>query len=119
MRISPVALALAAICAASPGLAFDKIEDERTFRAIVEGKTLKRPLIRLQVRPEGVIEGTGAAWDVSGQWTWQGGYFCREMSWRDREIGYNCQEVRVKGDRIRFTSDKGQGEFADFRLSGD
>lgn len=120
MRIRLTALAAALCLGAAPAWAeFQKIEDEGTFRAIVTGKTLKRPLIRLEVRPEGTIRGTGAAWDVTGQWVWRGGYFCREMSWRDREIGYNCQEVRVNGNKIRFTSDRGQGDFADFRLSAE
>lgn len=120
MRYAATALVLAACALAAPARAeFQKIEDERTFRAIVAGKTLKRPLIRLQVRPEGTIKGRGAAWDVTGQWNWRGGYFCREMNWRDRDIAYNCQEVRVQGDRIRFTSDRGQGDYADFRLTGE
>ena len=120
MRFAVHAAALAVLFLATPAPAeFQKIDDETAFRAIVTGKTLRRPMIRLQVTPDGAIRGTGAAWDVTGEWAWRNGFFCREMRWRDREIGYNCQEVRVNGNRIRFTSDRGAGDFADFRLSAD
>lgn len=93
-----------------------KIVDEAQFRALVTGKTLTRPLIRLQVSPGGEISGKGASWEVTGNWTWQDGYFCRHLNWGGDDLGYNCQEVRVDGERIRFTSDRGSGDSAEFRL---
>jgi hypothetical protein len=81
MRILRTAL-VAAICAAlaGPVLAeFSKIEDERDFVALVAGKELKRPFVKLEVTPNGDISGYGAAWPVTGQWTWQDGYFCRDL----------------------------------------
>lgn len=95
---------------------FAKITRADEFRAAVTGKVLTRPLIRLEVSPDGNISGTGAARAVQGSWSWRGGFFCRDMRWGDREIAYNCQEVRLNGSKIRFTSDKGRGDFADFRL---
>lgn len=98
---------------------FAKINSEETFRSVVSGKTLVRPLVRLQVSPQGRISGTGASWDVTGTWRWRDGYFCRDLSWGGSDLGYNCQEVAVSESRIRFTSDKGTGKSADFRLSRD
>ncbi|QBF33749.1 dihydrodipicolinate reductase [Thalassococcus sp. S3] len=107
----------AALFLAVPAKAdFAKVANAEDFKKIVSGKTLTRPFVRLQVAPGGAISGTGARWEVTGQWSWQGGYFCRDLYWGGSDLGYNCQEVRVNGQRIRFTSDRGQGDFADFRL---
>ena len=107
----------AMIACAAPALAdFAKVDDERTFREIVAGKKLTRPLVELRVRQDGAIMGRGMTWDVTGNWSWKNGYFCRDLYWGGDELGYNCQEVRVNGGKIRFTSDRGAGDSADFRL---
>ncbi len=106
-----------AVAMAAPAAAeFRAISDETTFRSVVDGRTLTRPLIKLQVLPGGRISGTGGGAEVSGSWDWKGGYFCRELNWRGRELGYNCQLVSVSDGKIRFTADQGQGDSADFRL---
>ena len=113
----PLTLAAAIALIAAPAAAeYAKIRDADEFRAIVAGKTLTRPLIRLEVTPGGAIRGVGARWEVTGKWSWRDGYFCRSLYWGGDDLGYNCQEVRVKGERIRFTSDKGRGQSAEFRL---
>ena len=102
---------------AAPAMAeFAKVTDRNQFLEIVTGKTLSRPFVKLRVAPDGSISGRGARWDVTGDWNWRDGYFCRDLYWGGDELGYNCQEVRAKGNRIRFTSDQGRGDSADFRL---
>jgi hypothetical protein len=118
MKVAAVASVLA--LTASAGQAeFAKVDDLAEFKSIVEGKTLTRPLIRLEVTPGGDIRGMGARWEVTGNWSWQDGYFCRELFWGGDPLGYNCQEVRVNDNRIRFTSDRGRGDSAVFRLRTD
>ena len=95
---------------------FAKVNEQAEFLSLVAGKKLKRPFINLEVTPEGEIQGQGAAWPVTGNWTWQEGYFCRDLYWGGDPLGYNCQEVKAANDRIRFTSDRGAGDSADFRL---
>ena len=95
---------------------FEKVNDQQQFVELINGKELTRPLIRLRVTPDGRIEGRGAAWDVTGQWSWRDGYFCRDLFWGGDELGYNCQEVQARDGRIKFTSDKGAGMSAEFRL---
>lgn len=117
MRLIQRFIALVALVIAAPAYGeLSKIADQKEFVAIVEGKALKRPFINLEVSPDGEISGYGAAWPVSGKWTWKDGYFCRDLFWAGDPLGYNCQEVRASGDRIRFTSDKGAGDSAEFRL---
>lgn len=103
---------------AFPALAdFDKVENRAEFLRYVSGKTLSRPLVRLEVTTDGQISGRGAKWDVEGTWSWQNGYFCRDLFWGGDPLGYNCQEVTVNGNRMRFTSDQGSGQSAVFRLN--
>jgi hypothetical protein len=95
---------------------YAKVTEKSEFLRLISGKTLTRPLVKLQVTPDGRIEGRGARWDVTGGWSWQNGYFCRDLFWGGDALGYNCQEVRAENGRLRFTSDKGEGRTAVFRL---
>ena len=117
MAVRIAALALAVSLVATGATAeFAKVNSASEFKRIVSGKTLTRPLVKLQVSPAGRISGTGMRWEVTGSWTWRDGYFCRDLYWDGDPLGYNCQEVRVRDGRIRFTSDRGTGDYADFRL---
>ena len=105
------------VFSASAALAeFAKVGSQAEFISLVAGKELKRPFVKIEVASTGEISGRGAAWAVTGNWTWRDGYFCRDLYWGGEPLGYNCQEVVAKEGRIRFTSDKGQGDSAEFRL---
>ncbi|WP_299619796.1 dihydrodipicolinate reductase [uncultured Tateyamaria sp.] len=94
-----------------------KVDDQKEFVDVVAGKTLTRPLIKISVKPDGRIEGRGARWDIEGTWSWKDGYFCRDLFWGGDALGYNCQAVEATADgRIKFTSDRGKGDSAMFRL---
>jgi len=93
------------------------VASQESFVQLVSGKTLTRPLVKLTVAPDGTIEGRGATWDVEGSWSWKDGYFCRDLFWGGDPLGYNCQQVQATSDgRIKFTSDRGAGDSAMFRL---
>ena len=98
--------------------AFDRINDEGAFLALIAAKSLTNRLygITLRVTPEGVIAGDALGWDVSGAWRWDDGHFCREMAWGGDPIPYNCQLVEASGNELRFTSDQGSGASASFKL---
>jgi hypothetical protein len=116
MSLKTALLAGFALLAAPASAEYAKISGKDEFMQIVQGKTLTRPLVKLQVSPQGQISGTGVRWEVTGNWSWQDGYFCRDLFWGGSELGYNCQEVGVSEGRIRFTSDRGAGDSAEFRL---
>lgn len=102
---------------ATPALAeFEKITSRSEFLSAVGGKTLTRPLVKINVKSNGSITGKGASWPVTGSWSWKGGYLCRSLNWGGDDLGYNCQEIKVNGSTMRITSDKGTGQSADFRL---
>ena len=104
------------LCAMPAWAEFAPVSERSEFVRLVQGKVLTLPLVKLQVSRDGAITGRGARWDVSGRWTWKDGYFCRDLSWGGDDLGYNCQAVEAQGNRIRFTSDKGAGDSAVFRL---
>lgn len=97
---------------------FQTVRDKSTFLSIIEDRDLRIPLwgITLDVKPDGQIRGEALGRPVTGAWRWQGGYFCRDLMWGERDLGPNCQEVKVQGQTVRFTSDKGKGRFADLTL---
>ena len=110
-------LALTPLPALADG--FAPVSEQSEFLSLVKDRELKIYLygLTLRVKEEGTIEGSAVGWDISGTWSWQDGYFCREMEWGDRPIPYNCQLVEVRGeDRMRFTVDQGAGDSATFRL---
>ena len=116
MRVSTLA-AVAAMTAVPAHADLVKVQDQGQFVELVKGKTLTRPLVKLTVSPNGQIEGRGSVWDIEGTWSWQNGYFCRDLFWGGDNMGYNCQEVQASADgQIKFTSDRGTGDSAVFTL---
>jgi hypothetical protein len=116
LRTAAIAATISTFVGGAAQAELAKISDRDQFVQLVSGKTLSRTLVSLKVSPDGNIMGNGAGWDINGNWAWRDGYFCRELNWGGDDLGYNCQEVRVNGSKIRFTSDKGSGDSADFRL---
>lgn len=120
----PILLAaLIALClfAPNPVLAdgFRTISDRDTFVSVVKNRELQIPLfgINLRVSEKGEIAGRAWGRDVTGNWQWsEDGYFCRDLYWGADEVGPNCQLVEMRGNTLRFTSDRGEGMHADLRL---
>jgi hypothetical protein len=95
------------------------VTEKEQFLSALSGRELELRLfkIRLDVQPDGQIEGSALGWDVTGNWKWTDGYFCREMDWSGYDIPFNCQLVEVRGtSEMRFTVDRGAGDSASFRL---
>ncbi len=118
MKSTIVALSVLAAGSAVAAQGFQPVSDRATFLQLMGDKNLSNRLygVNLKVSPDGTIAGTGAGWDITGTWSWEGGYFCREMNWGGDPIAYNCQLVEANGPEMRFTTDQGAGESASFRL---
>ena len=108
------------LAAASPAAAqsYTRVTDEAEFLLLIGNQRLTHLFydIDLAVTPDGRIDGDALGWPVTGTWSWQDGYFCREMDWGGDPIGYNCQLVEKNGDLLRFTVDQGAGRSAALRL---
>jgi hypothetical protein len=92
------------------------VSSRDTFVALVQDRELRRFGIRLSVTPDGEISGRAFGTPVTGEWNWDGGYFCRDLFFGDEDLGFNCQLVQVNGETLRFTSDQGTGMSADLTL---
>jgi len=111
-------LALMLILVPLPALAegFIRITEKSAFVAAVEGRALTTTAVRLNVKPDGRIEGRAFGMAVSGTWAWREGYFCRTLDTATRAFPLNCQQVETDGATIRFTADKGTGDVANLRI---
>ncbi|ARE40471.1 hypothetical protein RGUI_2330 [Rhodovulum sp. P5] len=107
------------IATAAPAAAegFRDVDSRSGFVSLVEGRKLTRLGVKLTVTPGGQIAGRAFGKPVVGDWSWKGGYFCRDLNFGDEDLGYNCQLVQVRGQTVRFTSDRGAGRHADLRLN--
>ena len=115
LSLSAAAFCLLATSALAEG--FQRIEDEANFVKLVKDRDLKRFGIRLQVSDSGQIVGRAFGQDVTGQWDWQNGFFCRDLYLSGEELDPdNCQLVEVRGNTVRFTSDMGRGDSAALRI---
>ncbi len=120
MKHIALSLGVAAFSSSMPSVtmaeSFERIEGRDSFLSLVKDRALTRLGIRLQVTDDGQIKGRAFGQKVSGDWKWQSGYFCRDLYVGGDELGANCQMVQVNGNTIRFTSDRGQGIYADLRI---
>lgn len=116
MRILVSAILASSLALPAFAEGFSKVQDRNAFVALMQAGQLTRVGIKLNVTPDGQIKGRALGYDVTGSWEWKGGYFCRDLFWGGDELGANCQEVRVQGNTVRFTSDKGTGDYADLRI---
>lgn len=118
MRIilTAIVISLMSVSTAPAAQEFQTVREEAQFVSLVSGKELTRFGISLTVTPEGQIRGRAFGRPVTGDWQWTDGYFCRTLFYGERDLGPNCQEVKVQGETLRFTSDKGQGIYADLTL---
>ena len=111
-----------AILFALPSLAsaeFAPVSEKDSFLSVINGRTLSNRLfgVDLAVLPNGTIQGQAQGSPITGTWSWQNGFFCREMDWDGYAIDYNCQLVELRGsDEMRFTVDQGAGRSARFKL---
>jgi hypothetical protein len=96
--------------------AFNVVASRDSFVSLVQGRELRRFGIRLTVSPDGAITGRAFGTQVTGRWDWNNGYFCRDLFYGDENLGFNCQLVQVNGETLRFTTDQGQGIYADLTL---
>lgn len=116
MRTVPLALAISLLGVPALADGFRTVSDRGSFVQLVSGKELTRLGIKLTVSNGGAIQGSAFGRSVRGDWNWKDGFFCRDLYYGDRDLGPNCQLVKVKGETLRFIADRGAGIHADLRL---
>ena len=59
---------------------------------------------------DGTMMGQINGQPAQGKWNWQGGYWCRTISYGSNDLPRNCQTVHVSGDTVVSIRDKGKGK---------
>lgn len=116
LRVQAALIAVALALPAAAQADFTRVTERSEFMALVADRQLTRMGISVEVTRDGEIRGRAFGRMVSGAWDWQNGYFCRDLSWGEQELGYNCQSVARNGASLRFTSDRGAGQSANLQL---
>ena len=116
IRILSLSLIIFLLMASLVSASETTITNRSDFENLVIDKKLKRFLISLSVKNDGKIKGSAAGRNVTGDWDWIDGFFCRTLLWGKRELKYNCQQVTFDGKKLRFISDRGKGQSASFAL---
>jgi hypothetical protein len=119
MRSRLFVLLLSTLGLAVPSLAMadtQPIQSRDAFVSLINGKALTRLGITLNVAPNGKITGRAFGKPVTGDWNWQQTYFCRTLYFGGDNLGSTCTTVEKRGEVLRFTTEKGKGDYADLRL---
>lgn len=113
-----IALMAAPVATSVAAQEYAPITSRDAFLSMIADRQLRlgRLGVNLVVRSNGAIDGSAIGWPLTGSWSWQNGYFCRDIDWSGTPIPYNCQLVEAAGDRVRFTVDQGSGDSAVFRV---
>lgn len=115
--IAATATAWVVLSATAQADTLQRVEQLDRFTSLVKDRSLTRFGIRLNVGLDGKITGRAFGRKVTGDWTWRDGYFCRDLYLNGNELDVqNCQMVQVRGNTVRFTSDRGVGDYADLRV---
>jgi hypothetical protein len=117
MKLALASALLLTLSAPAFAEGFQRIEGRDSFLSAVQNRDLTRMGISVKVTDGGEIIGSAFGRKVTGDWNWQNGYFCRDLYWGGSKLDLNnCQTVEKRGNTLRFTSDKGNGDSANLRL---
>ena len=85
------------------------ITTEKEFRTKVVGKKLITDRGYALVQEDGSMAGKLGGRELTGEWTWEDGYYCRSVALGDRQLPDDCQMVTIEGDEVTFYRKKGYG----------
>lgn len=114
--LATLALTAALTAPAAAQVGFQPVTSKSEFLQLIAGKNLKYSGASIHLTAGGKIKGQAYGKTVSGTWQWKGGFFCRSIMWGSRDLGPNCEVVKVDGSTLRFITDHGKGKRADMSL---
>ena len=86
----------------------DQVVDIRQGRADSENWSISNS--------DGTIGGNFDGTDVTGTWTWENSFFCREGLLGDFVIEFDCQIIEINGNIMRGTRNQGSGDVVEVIL---
>ncbi len=94
----------------TPALAEDITTKERFLERVAGKKLTQEDDSWVVISPNGTVNGQlPGQGTLVGDWTWNDGYYCRDIAIDDVALPHDCQAVSVDGDVVTFAHDKGGG----------
>lgn len=112
MRITTLCLACVATLAATGLHAenFKRINSEADFRALVVDRKLTAGKDWMTVKSDGTTVGRIFEQKFNAAWVWQNRMYCRNAVMGKRQLGTDCQVVRIAGKSVEFIREYGKGK---------
>ncbi|MDC0435054.1 hypothetical protein OAM69_05370 [bacterium] len=99
-------------CAATPQ--YELISTKEQYVQTVSGRTLNLGNSSTTIHDDGRMTGIAGNKEIDGQWTWEGGKFCREGRIGNEALKRDCQKMELAGDRLKIT--RGDGSVGIFNI---
>ena len=80
------------------------------FCRLFADRELSQGSLRFTIHSDGMMTGTVDGLVLSGNWTWEGGYFCRRAHLAEEDLGTDCEIIESDGHRMRYFPSKGEGK---------
>ncbi|WP_420862226.1 hypothetical protein [Algirhabdus cladophorae] len=92
---------------------FVRVSDATAFNTALADRRLEWPdnsAIWFRLNSDGTMDGELKRGAVSGTWSFENGYWCREFEAGGKASPADCQLAELMGDQVRLTRDKGTGD---------
>lgn len=119
IALTTVVLTVSA-CATTPAenVAYERITTKEQYIELVAGRAAKSKGSDFSstALADGTLTSTGGSKKLSGTWTWEEGYFCREGTIGSEPLERDCQIIEIAGDSLKVNRNKGEGESVILKL---
>jgi hypothetical protein len=118
MRFSVIGIAAVALAVSTAASAqnFKQIRTEKAFRESVVDRKLLSELGWMRVMSNGKVEGHILNQNFRAAWVWANQMYCRNAVLGKRDLGTDCQVVKLSGDQVQFIREYGKGDTGQSRI---
>ncbi len=103
--------ALALSAGATLGAEMVQIKTEAEFRKLIVGKKMTHEWDGYMLfQADNHTTGTYKGRKIGGIWNWTGNTFCRTMLLDEKNFGFDCRTVAIKGNTVTITRKAGKGK---------
>ncbi len=90
---------------------------EAAFRAAIVGKTMGFDGSTFTVNADNTVSGPWDGSGITGTWSWEDPYWCRDIAIGGVDRGSDCQIWAVSGSSATVTRDRGNGSSFTYSLN--
>lgn len=89
---------------------YKRISKKSEYLSIVADKKTFADWGWLIATSDGTLMGEINGEAAQGKWDWEGGFWCRTISFGSTTMSRNCQSIHVSGNKLVAIRDKGTGD---------